>query len=127
MEEFYEGLDLKDHNTDGEFEEQAESKLDRGGWEPGYLDPYYESLKEKRRGRSNRRRPSSRSPSRSGRERSRRRHDRHYSRGRSRSQSPVDERGRSTERKYDRSHRHHYHRLVEEITRGKFFFNSDAL
>ncbi|KAI7855130.1 hypothetical protein BDC45DRAFT_568475 [Circinella umbellata] len=42
VEEFYEGLDLKDHNTDGGFEEQAESKLDRGGWEPGYLDSYYE-------------------------------------------------------------------------------------
>ncbi|KAI9259546.1 hypothetical protein BDA99DRAFT_538506 [Phascolomyces articulosus] len=112
VDEFYEGLDLKEQKSDGGFEEQTESKLDRGGWEPGYLDSYYESLKQKRRGQAPRRRQheeSSRSPSRGKRRYRERRHSRDRSRSRSRSYSP-DERGRSMERRYSRSHGHRYHR-----------------
>lgn len=78
VEQFYEGLDLKD--STGNFEENIESKLDRSGWEPGYLDAFYEKRdKLQHDQRNKKRRNSSEGQSR----RSRDYPDRSPSRGRS--------------------------------------------
>lgn len=81
MEQFYEGLDLKD--STGNFEEGVESKLDRSGWEPGYLDAFYEQREKLQRDhRYKKRRNSSEGRSRR-RSRSRDHRSRSPSRGRS--------------------------------------------
>ncbi|KAI9029891.1 hypothetical protein CLU79DRAFT_412160 [Phycomyces nitens] len=44
LEDFYDGLDLADHSDT--FEENTDGRVDRNGWEPDYLNGFYERIKE---------------------------------------------------------------------------------
>ncbi|KAI7881533.1 hypothetical protein K492DRAFT_176992 [Lichtheimia hyalospora FSU 10163] len=90
VEQFYEGLDLKD--STGNFEESVESKLDRSGWEPGYLDAFYEKRENLQHDQRNKKRRNSSE----GR-------GRRHSRSRD-YRSPSPSRGRSHHRRRKRSY-----------------------